>query len=468
MPPSATMLPIIDGRPLETNGSPTHVHEPARRTPVLARAQVVVLGGGPSGIAAATAAARAGADTLLIERYGFLGGMGTAAGVTSFCGFWANHHGELVRIVGGVGAEVLARLETREALRAPHSIFGKTLAQAYDNAAYKCVADELVNGSGARILFHALGTGVVVEDGRVTAIFVETKSGRGAVLADVFVDASGDGDLCANAGAAFDQSSDELAYPTLMFRMGGVDTARALAEGKPNLRALMMAAEASGDFRFPRRSAYINPQPHDGEWRANVTQLARPDGRAVDATRHAELSDAELEGRRQVDAFFRFLTSRVPGFENAYLLEIAPQLGIRETRRIRGAHVLSVDDVLSLRDFEDNVGLNGWPVEKHVRGDTEWTFLDGRGYHQLPWRMLVVPDLRNVLVAGRCASATHDAQASIRVSGPCFVMGEAAGLGAAVAARDRVAPAAVDVAKLQERLLEQGATLEVKNDALSR
>jgi hypothetical protein len=246
-----------------------------------------------------------------------------------------------------------------------------------------------------------------------------------------------------------------------MFRMGHVDTARALAEGKPRLRALMAEAETAGAFRFPRRSAYINPQPHDGEWRANVTQLSRADGRAVDATDHAELSAAEVDGRRQVVEFHRFLRERVPGFERSYLLEIAAQLGIRETRRIRGRYELTVDDVLGLRDFDDAIGINGWPVEKHVRGDTEWTFLGGRGYHALPYGMLVVAGRDNLLVAGRCASATHDAQASIRVSGPCFVMGEAAGVAAALAVRTCAAPGAVDVARLRERLRARGAILSL-------
>jgi glycine/D-amino acid oxidase-like deaminating enzyme len=440
----------------------TSVTQSAREVPVLARAQVVILGGGPSGVAAAVAAARQGASTLLVERYGFLGGMGTAAGVTSFCGLYANVHGRIEQVVHGVVDEVLARLEHMNALAQPHSIFGKTAARAYDNAAYKCVLDELVLGSGAKVLLHAYAADVVTSADAITALVVETKSGRGAILGDVFVDASGDADLCARAGCAFDfgDASGAVAYPTLMFRMGHVDTARALAEGKPRLRELMATAEATGAYRFPRRSAFINPQPHDGEWRANVTYIARPDGRAVDATNAEELSAGELDGRRQVLAFFRFLREYVPGFERAYLLEIAPQVGVRETRRVRGVYRLTAEDVLGCVDFADGIGVNGWPMEKHGGGEVEWRFLEGRGYHHLPYRMLLpAARARNVLVVGRCASATHEAQGSIRVSGPCYVMGEAAGTAAAMAVSAGLEPAGVDVEELRRRLASAGAFL---------
>ena len=442
------------------------IAEPARTTPVFGEFDVVVLGGGPAGLAAATAAARGGARTLLVERYGFLGGMGTAAGVTNFCGLHANVRGEHVQVVRGVADELLDRLRALDGLNAPHLVFGRILAQAYDTAAFKCAADQMLLGAGAGILFHATAVGVVRDErGDVDALLVETRSGRSAVRAATFVDCSGDGDLAHFAGATMAHGA-EMLYPTLMFRVGAVDDARA-GEAWRTIPALMDAAEAAGEFSFPRRGAIVRPQRHAGEWRVNVTQLKNADGSAVDGTDALSLSRAEVEGRRQAIDYLRFLRARAPGFERAYLLEIAPQVGIRETRRLVGEHVLSGDEVVACADFADTIGVNGWPLELHVAGDVEWRWpaAGSRGFNQLPLRMLLPADVgqvrppRNLVVAGRCASMTHDGQSAARVSGGCFVMGQAAGTLAALARRRAQALRAVPVDALQQSLASAGVYL---------
>jgi hypothetical protein len=442
------------------------IAEPARSTPVFGEFDVVVLGGGPAGLAAATAAARRGAKTLLVERYGFLGGMGTAAGVTNFCGLHANVHGDHVQVVHGVADELLERIRALDGLSDPHLVFGRIFAQAYDTAAFKCAADELLLGAGAEVLFHATAVGVVRDErGDVDALLVETRSGRCAVRAAAFVDCSGDGDLASLAGATMAHGA-EMLYPTLMFRVGGVDDARA-GDAWRTIPARMDAAEAAGEFRFPRRGAIVRPQRHAGEWRVNVTQLKNADGSAVDGTDAVSLSRGEIEGRRQAIDYLRFLRARVPGFEAAYLLEIAPQVGIRETRRLVGEHVLSGDEVVACADFADTIGVNGWPLELHVAGSVQWRWpaAGSRGFNQLPLGMLLPADVggarapRNVLVAGRCASMTHDGQSAARVSGACFVMGQAAGTLAALARRRSQALRAVAVESLQQALVEDGAWL---------
>ena len=411
--------------------------EPERRTPLFGEFDVVVLGGGPAGIAAAAAAGQNGASTLLIERYGFLGGMGTAAGVTNFCGLHANVHGEHRQVVHGVADELLERMRALDGLNEPHLVFGRIQAQAYDTSAYKCAADALLASRGAKVLFHALGAGAVTGRDGIDCILVETKSGRQAIRGRVFVDCSGDGDLAHWAGAPMEKGDEHgsLLYPTLMFRVGDVDARRA-GEAWRSIPELMEAAERSGEFRFPRRGAIVRPQKHDSEWRVNVTQLRNDDGSAVDGTDAAALSRAEGEGRRQAVEYLRFLRARVPGFERAYVLDIAPQVGIRETRRLVGRYVLTREDVLDCVDFEDSIGVNGWPIENHVAGDVKWEWpADGsRGYNQLPYRMLLpASGPANLLVAGRCASMTHAGQSAARVSGGCFVMGQAAGTAAALA-----------------------------------
>ena len=440
---------------------PDTVEEPARQIPVYGDYEIVVLGGGPAGIAASVAAARAGRRTLLIERYGFLGGMGTAAGVTNFCGLHANVHGEMRRVVQGIASDLLARIDRLGGLNAPHLVLGKILAQAYDTAAYKIAADDLLAAHKVDVLFHALGAGVVMHDERrIDALLVETRAGRQAVRARIFIDCSGDGDLAAWAGAPFEIGDDHggMLYPSMMFRLNGVDPEKA-GEAWRTIPALMEQAETAGTHRFPRKGAIVRPQRSGIEWRVNVTQLAGPDGRAINGIEPDELTRGEIEGRRQAVQAFDFLRT-VPGFENSYIVDLPPQLGIRETRRITGDYALGSDDVLGCAEFSDSIGVNGWPIEAHVAGDVVFRFPpipESRGFNELPYRMLLPQGLDNLLVAGRCASMTHEGQSAARVSGACFAMGEAAGVAAGLALTGNTSPRQIAVEKLQQVLKQQGA-----------
>ena len=437
--------------------------EPSRQTPVLGEYDGVGLGGGPAGIAAAAAAARAGRSTLLVERYGFLGGMGTAAGVTNFCGLHANVHGEIRQVVHGVADDLLQRIAALGGLNAPHALFGKTVAQAYDTAAYKIAADQLMASAGVQVLFHALAAGVLMDSAdRIRALLLETKSGRRAVLARGFIDCSGDGDLAAWAGVPYQKGDGEghLLYPSTMFRLNGVDPQRA-GRAWEVIPRLMQEAEAAGRYRFPRKGAIVRPQKSGIEWRVNLTQLANAQGDAMDGTDALELSDAEALGRRQIAGVAAFLRE-VPGFEASYIVDIAPQVGIRETRRVQGRYLLTERDVLDCASFEDTVGVNGWPLELHLKGDVEfrWPKIpESRGFNHLPYRMVVPAVVDNLWVAGRCASMTHEAQSAARVTGACFVMGQAAGTAAHLALQAGCAAADIDIPALQARLERDGAYL---------
>jgi ribulose 1,5-bisphosphate synthetase/thiazole synthase len=437
------------------------ITEPARKIPLYGEYEIAVLGGGPAGIAAAVAAARAGRRTLLIERYGFLGGMGTAAGVTNFCGLHANVHGEMHRVVQGIALELLARIDRLGGLNAPHLILGKILAQAYDTAAYKIAADDLLAAHKVDILFHALGAGVVMhDDTRINAVMVETKAGRQAVTADIFIDCSGDGDLAAWAGARYEvgDNNGSMLYPSMMFRLNGVDPEKA-GDAWRTIPALMEAAEAAGTHKFPRKAAIVRPQRSPIEWRVNFTQLARADGTAINGLEPDDLTRGEIDGRRQAAQAFEFLLT-VPGFEKSYIVDLPPQLGIRETRRVVGGYMLSGEDVLGCASFPDSIGVNGWPMESHVAGDVIFKFPpipESRGFNELPYRMLTPEGLDNLLVAGRCAPMTHEGQSAARVSGGCFVMGEAAGTAAALALSGNTPPRDIAVEKLQLQLKQQGA-----------
>lgn len=434
--------------------------EPAREVPLYGEYEVAVLGGGPAGIAAAVAAARAGRRTLLIERYGFLGGMGTAAGVTNFCGLHANVHGEMRRVVQGIASDLLARIDRLDGLNAPHLILGKILAQAYDTAAYKIAADDLLAAHGVDMLFHALGAGVVMDgERRIDALMVETKAGRQAIRAGIFIDCSGDGDLAAWAGAAFEvgDNAGGMMYPSMMFRLNGIDPDRA-GDAWRTIPMLMEKAEEAGTHRFPRKTAIVRPQRSAIEWRVNFTQLAREDGNAVSGIDPDQMTRGEIEGRRQAVEAFEFLRT-VPGFEKSYIVDLPPQLGIRETRRVVGGYMLSGEDVLGCASFEDSIGVNGWPMEQHVAGDVVFKFPpipESRGFNELPYRMLVPEGIDNLLMAGRCASMTHEGQSAARVSGACFAMGEAAGLAASLALSGNTIPRDIAVEKLQQMLKQEG------------
>ena len=455
------------------------VLEPARALPVFGEFDVVVIGGGPSGIAASVSAAKHGASVLLVERYGFLGGMGTAGGVTNFAGLYGRKNGEMRQVVHGVVDEVLARIAALGGLNAPQDgMQGRIRVRSYDVSAFKCAADQLLVASKVQLLFHAWAAAVVMEGPRITALLVETKSGRQAVRAKSFIDCSGDADVAHFAGVAYELGDGQGSglYPTTMFRVGHVDAAPALAavgEFKAiNTLMEQVQARAPGLYNFPREGAILRPQKNPAEWRANVTQISNAGGTAMDATDARQLSAGELEGRLQIAQYFTFMRREIPGFAQSAIVDIAAQIGIRESRRIKGLYALSGEDILSSQQFDDAIGINAWPMELHAAGRIDWHFPrngesgesnQGRVYNDLPFRMLVPVSVDNLLVAGRCASMTHEGQSAARVSGGCFVMGQAAGTAASQLATGQTF-AHTDVQQLQKLLKQDGVYFDNAED----
>ncbi len=437
---------MIQGR-----GSATAtVEEPARRLPVRREVDVLVVGGGTSGCAAAVAAARHGARTLLLDRYGFLGGTATAAMVGCLCGVYTCSP-NTETVIRGYLKEITDQLEARGA--------GYKLRHRYqlDHEVLKLVLDAWLQEAGVELLFQAQMVDTLVEGSTVRGVVIETKAGREAILSQVVIDSSGDADVVARAGGETEKSPrDQLQAPSLVFTMAGVDLERAGRVPQEEVSRLLKAATESGEFSFNRFSGGFSPVPPEGKVHMNITRIT-----CVDGTDPDDLNRAYVEGRRQVDAYARFAVKYLPGFESAYIDQIAPQLGIRETRRVIGEYQLTTDDVLGARSFPDAICRGAWPLEIHPNASTDTTriHLEGDTYYQIPYRCLVPVYLEQLLVTGRCISTTHEAQGSTRVMGPGIATGQAAGTAAALALREGRSPRGMDLAVLQSELEQEGALL---------
>jgi hypothetical protein len=436
------------------------IRETARDIPVYAEPDVLVVGGGAAGLSAACAAARTGADTLLIDAYGYLGGTLTLVTLGGFCGTHAIVDDQrLGRTVGGIYMEVEDRLKHYDGLLEPRR-HGKIIGVPYESIALRRVADEIVAANGVKVLLHTSAVDVQTENGRVTAVIIENKGGRSAILPRVVVDCSGDGDVAARAGAEFGLGKDgETQYASAMFRLGNVDQERAGKLSRPQIRELLEQAVADG-FPLPRTAIGYHVNPLPGVVHLNVTKLGDENGAPFNLVDPEQLSAAEREGRRQVRMYEEVFRKYVPGFENARVLDIGAKVGIRETRVIRGDRELQVEDIRNCVKPPDRITCTGWPLEIHGRGlATQWEFLPDGEYYGIPWGCLVVKGFENLLVAGRNLSSSHEAQSSARAGGPCFAMGEAAGMGAALSLSDNGRVRSVPINTLQSALEQHGAIL---------
>ena len=445
---------------MSSNAPAATIREVARSTPVIARPDVLVVGGGSAGIAAACAAARAGADTLLIERYGFLGGTLTAVTLGGFCGTHAViDDGRLGRVVGGLYLEVERRLAARDAVRPPKR-HGRIVGVPYESATLKLVADELVDAHGAKVLLHTYAVDAIVDDGRVAAVIVENKGGRGAIVPSIVIDASGDADVAARAGAGFELGRDgETQYGSTMFRLGGVDIAQASSLSREEIRACLEAAVEAG-FPLPRTTTGVHINPIEGVVHLNVTKVGDADGKPPNLVDPGALTQGEQTGRRQVYVYEQVFRKFVRGFERARVIDIGAMIGIRETRLVHGERTLTEADVRACVKPDDRIACSSWALERHGQGRaTTWEFLPDAEWYGIPYGCLVVRGFDNLLVAGRNLSASHAAQASARVAGPCIAMGEAAGIAATLALSARVAMRDVPVPAVQQALERHDAIL---------
>ncbi len=445
-----------------------------KEVPVVAEADVLVVGGGPAGIAAAVSAGRNGARTVLVERFGFLGGNATAGLVGPFMTSYSLDGKQ--QLIRGVFEELVERAEALGGAIHPSKVgvgefsgfisYGHHKVTPFDPEAVKLVAAEMCLEAGVELRLHTFMVDTLVEGDGVGGVIVASKSGLEAIKARVTVDCSADADVAARAGAAFHQGreSDGLTQPmTLFFRVANVDDARVIAymaehtDDRRPYASIVREARERGEFPIPREGIGIYRTPQPGIWRLNSTRLQRLDGTSVQ-----DLTKAEIEGRRQVMFLLRFLRERCPGFEESTLLDTAAMIGVRETRRIVGEYTLTAEDLASGREFDDVIALCGYPIDLHSpdgSGGGATGELEVANVYQIPYRCLVPADVDRLLVAGRCVSASHEALGAIRVMPPSFAMGQAAGTAAALAVAEGVQPRKLPIPWLQETLTQRGAFL---------
>ena len=434
--------------------------------PSLGDFDVVVVGAGSAGSTAAIAAARQGARVLLVEKLPFLGGNSTAV-LDTFYGFYAPGP-RPIRVVGGIASEIVEALRALGPIVERPNTYGAGTGVTYNSDHLKVVWESLATRAGVTLLLHSFLQDVSVADGRVNSVLLATKAGLRQVSATTFIDTSGDGDLSHFAGFGYELAGGLAPAQTLTttFRMVNVDQDARRGVTKDDLRGLMLRASEEG-YELPRRdgSDHITTIPS-----MTATVMTRLDSASRDAhgTLHTvlepdNLTAAEVAGRRQALEYARFLVDIVPGYSRASLGGLSAQVGLRETRRIFGDYRVTREDVVSARQFEDQIALCAAPIEDHHSGDgTAWAYLPEGSAVGIPLRSLIVRDAQNVMTAGRCFSATHDAHASIRSMAQTMAMGQAAGVTAALAALGaKGAVRDVPVQKIRQALHETGAILDL-------
>ncbi len=456
----------------------------------ITRKEIVVVGGGTAGFAAAVSAARNGADTLLVERYGFIGGAMTNGLVYPMM---TSHFGD-TQINRGILKEVVDKLTARGGSLGPlKCVYDRDTTMGsggyitqFDSEMFRCLAFEMLEDVGVDVRLHTFVTEAAVEPGAVRGIHAVSKSGNELILADVIIDATGDADVAWSGGAkcVFGSESTCEAQPmTLFFHLEHVDVRRvkdyvlanrdqfvwmtlpqpsqpvppgfedAFIAGSGFLD-LIAEAKSQGELDFGRDRITFYNGLRKGQFACNATRIPR-----LDPTTAEGLTQAEMEGHRQISSLMPFLRSRVPGFQDAYLSRIGTQVGVRESRHIVGDYVLTGEDILRGARFEDAIAVGAFPLDIHGSTATVGTWVDIDSPYDIPYSSLIPRGLNGILVAGRCISATHEGAAAMRVIPIVMSTGEAAGVAAALAVKSGLPVREVPVKDIQRTLVAQGAFL---------
>ncbi|MBB5409301.1 hypothetical protein HDG34_003242 [Paraburkholderia sp. HC6.4b] len=428
-------------------------------------ADLFVAGGGAAGLAAAVTAAKNGLRVVLAERYGFCGG-GAVAGLSgTVCGLYeATESGAgPTQVVHGFVDDFIARMRARNGLGAPVK-YGKTWTLVHDPLVWREVADAMLRDAGVTVIYHATVTDVLKEGDAIRGAQLHTGQGKVRVLTPLTIDASGDADLVSMAGLGTTIGDNgRVQNPTMIFRLGGVDVARFLqAYGAdtimpPSVSEQIAQANTRG-YRLPRGKIWLFPTPQPGELLCNCTRVTGADGRELNPVIHRDFTEAEFEGRLQVREYARFFRDYLTGCEASFVIDTGVQVGVRQTRQVAGVSTLRNVDILAGTKFRDGIARSPWPIELHSgsKPRVEWLLND---YYEVPFGCFVPESGTNLLVAGRCLSAEHEAVASARVTAQCFSYGHAIGHAAALAVNEHIDVRRLDGADVRVLLNRDGAQL---------
>lgn len=431
-------------------------------------ADVLVVGGGAAGVAAAATAAKRGVKVILLERYGFCGGAAVAGLSGTVCGLYAaspNKADKPEKLLHGFVDDFIHAMEQRNGLT-PAIRYGNTFTRVHDPLVWREVGDQLLLDRGVQVIYHAMVTDVYLDGSeRVAGVRAYTKQGKIDVFAKVTVDASGDADIVAMAGFETTGGLEgNVQNPTMIFRLQGVDMERFnAAHGGDTIlgsevEKRIEAAQREGR-NLPRKKVFLFPTPRPGELLCNATRVLGEDGRELNPLRWRDFTEAEVQGRRQVRAYAEFFRGNVAGCERAFVNDTGVQVGVRQTRQVRGMETLSNDDVTQARKTSSGIARSPWPIELHAgdRPKLVWIFHD---FYEIPYGCFVPSRGEGVLATGRCLSAEHEAMASARVTGPCFGYGQAVGLAASICVQDRIEPRRIVASQLRSELNKLGAQLD--------
>jgi len=432
------------------------------------KTDVLVVGGGPAGLAAAVTAARQGVKVLLLERYGFCGGAAVAGLSGSICGMYTATEqptDQPHRLSFGFLDDFIKVMDDRNGLTKPVR-YGKTHTLVHEPLAWRETGDNLLEQAGVQVLYHTVVTDVLADGDRIAGVIAYTKQGKLRIEANLTVDASGDGDVCAMAGLATTMGDDgNVQNPTMIFRMTNVNVDAILgAYGEDSIMGegimkLIQQLNDSGAYKLPRSKIFLFPTPRANEILCNVTRIVGRDGRELNPIQAIDLTEAEFEGRKQVREYERFIKKYIAGCSKGYVNDTGVQVGVRQTRQIVGMKQLTNEDVVQGRKFADGIARSAWPIELHS-GDKPklvWLFDD---YYEVPYSCFVPQKGEAILVAGRCLSAQHEAMASARVTAQCFAYGHAIGHAAALAVKENMAPRDIKGEEIRALLNRDGAQLD--------
>lgn len=412
---------------------------------------LTVIGGGFSGVAAAVSAARAGLKVLLIEKSGSLGGAMSNCLVYPFMRFWTTNpeNNERIDLSKGIFTE----------MREKHESFNPGATSFLFNPEYfRMVFDSMCNEAGVDVLFHAVMYDVVTKGREINSINVIAGSEKICIKSDFFIDATGDGNLFYMAGCDFTsgREKDGLCQPmTICFRMSGVDI-ELFKKDIDNLQKLYSEHRQQGKIKNPREDLLYFFGIGDRIVHFNTTRIVK-----LNPTDPFDVSKAEMMGREQITEIVNFLKENSDAFKNAALSSIAADIGIRESRKLKGEHILTEKELKDCVDFSDSIALGNYDIDIHNpegSGTSHYFFKDGE-YYKIPYRSLLPKEFDNLLVAGRCISTTHEAQASIRIMPICACLGEAAGIAVAVAKQTGTNTHTVNVDIIREKLRQAGAAV---------